>query len=416
MRRYLTITFSILLALCTAVTGFNAIVDPYSAFGSPLLTGINHEKPALSTGERVYKSRLARMRADTVILGTSRSEVGLDPRSRAFRATQVINLATSNQPYRETLELLELASQHGVRRAIVGFDFFAANDFRRYPPSYQPGIYASPNHWMLAASMTTLQASMNTVRNQDPKALAAAGAHLREDGMRLLGDAYVRAHGGHAQLFADTVASYLRDSYPYADAFGLDTSGSAPSEMICALRIFEFAHTNGIELHVFVSPSHAWMWEALYQAGLWGKWEAWKRRLVELEHHAATQSGAPSFTITDFSGFNAFTTEEVPAAMAVSQTMRWYIEASHYRPELGEIVLQRLLGKQQLESNQANFGTPLTTEGITAALSDIRADHARWRSNHLRDVSAIASQLSRSEAARWRNAGIRSKLVNQGCS
>jgi hypothetical protein len=416
MRRYIASAFLLMVIILAAAIVLNVLIDPYAIHDSTRHAGINLEKPALSANERLYKAQLAQTAATTVILGTSRSEVGIDPTSPAFGAGPIINLATSNQPYRETLELLQVASARGVRRAIVGLDFFAANDWRRYPSTYSPGMYAGINRWELAASMSTLLASYNTVRNQDPHRLAAVGAQLREDGMRLLGDGYISGQGGHYRLFLDTETSYLRDAYPQHNAFGLDLSDGGTSEMKCALRLFEYAHQHGIELYVFISPSHAQLWETLYQSGLWDKWEAWKRRLVAMGQLAAREAGTSPFDIVDFSGFNAFTTEPVPPQSQPSARMQWYIEASHYRPALGELVLERLLTRTSTDHRAADFGTSIDTTNIDGSLSDIRASHTRWRAANPTAVDDIAAALSRSILSRRRNATVQERFQGQGCS
>lgn len=106
MRRYIASAFLLMVIILAAAIVLNVLIDPYAIHDSTRHAGINLEKPALSANERLYKAQLAQTAATTVILGTSRSEVGIDPTSPAFGAGPIINLATSNQPYRETLELL----------------------------------------------------------------------------------------------------------------------------------------------------------------------------------------------------------------------------------------------------------------------------------------------------------------------
>jgi len=413
MRKYLAYTIALASTILAAAIALNLVVDPYAVHGGTRWRGFNLEKPALSTNERLHKALLARTPVTTVILGTSRSEVGIDPRSPAFGAGTVINLATSNQPYRESLELLQQAKAHGATRAVLGLDFFAANDWHRYPSTYAPGIYSRAMQWELAASLSTLLDSYNTVRNQDSGHIAAIGSQLRNDGLRTFGENYAAAQGGHLRLFIDTEAAYLRDAYPLPAAFGLDVSGSSASEMNCAYRLFEYAHRNGIELHAFISPSHARLWETLYQAGLWNKWEAWKRQLVILEQLAARNTGTATFPIIDFSGFNAFSTEPVPSD--ASAQMQWYIEASHYRPALGERVLERLFSGVTSGSLDPTFGIEINPGNIEMALDDTRSGHLQWRKANPVAVGEIAASVTGSSASRRRNSRIQARFPGQGC-
>ena len=70
--------------------------------------------------ERVFKTvGLARAKADVVILGTSRTDIGIGREHQAFQSKRVFNLATFGQPIRESRRLMEVVLEHGKPQAIV---------------------------------------------------------------------------------------------------------------------------------------------------------------------------------------------------------------------------------------------------------------------------------------------------------
>ena len=69
-----------------AIVAFNAWIDPYLLFGRPRVAGFNALKPAVETREALMKAyQAARIEAPrTVVLGSSRSDIGLDPAHAAW--------------------------------------------------------------------------------------------------------------------------------------------------------------------------------------------------------------------------------------------------------------------------------------------------------------------------------------------
>src|SRR5262245_49145076 len=80
-RRYAGILAAALLSAPLVVAGFVVVVDPYYVFGSPDWRGVNAVRPLYEPNVILAKPyQVERLRPAAVALGSSRVEVGLDPR------------------------------------------------------------------------------------------------------------------------------------------------------------------------------------------------------------------------------------------------------------------------------------------------------------------------------------------------
>jgi hypothetical protein len=113
-----------------ALAAFIMAVDPYYVFGSPSWHGINVVRPHYENRVVISKPyQVARLHPSAVALGSSRVEVGIDPRHPGWGTSDAFNFALpSSNSYVVMLAFLH-AQAHGrpLKRAVVGLDFFAFN-------------------------------------------------------------------------------------------------------------------------------------------------------------------------------------------------------------------------------------------------------------------------------------------------
>src|SRR5262245_58485394 len=112
------------------LAAFVVAVDPYYMFGSPSLPGVNAVRPYYEPHLLVAKPyQVWSRRPSAVALGSSRVEVGIDPRHDGWTSSNVFNFALpSNNSYATMLTFL-FAQRVGspLKQAVVGLDFFAFN-------------------------------------------------------------------------------------------------------------------------------------------------------------------------------------------------------------------------------------------------------------------------------------------------
>ena len=120
--------FAILPPLLLAL--FIVAVDPYYVFGSPSWKGFNAVRPYYEPHVLVAKPyQVRRQRPTAVALGSSRAEVGIDPRHPGWIDHNVFNFALpSSNSYAVMLAFLH-AQKIGtpLKQVVVGLDFFGYN-------------------------------------------------------------------------------------------------------------------------------------------------------------------------------------------------------------------------------------------------------------------------------------------------
>lgn len=344
---------------------FNIAVDPYDAFNTSNFFGINHSKPNRENNDRLFKALdIIRTKPITIILGSSRTKLGLDPTHPALNSQPpAYNLAINGPNTYELLRYLQhaIANQKELKEVIFGVDFFMFNSSLKNQPSFsesrlekqhmtiQDFINSAFSLDVLSASSETIIASINK-----PDKHNAYGENGFVPDINLNKAATERRFKGGINLYFD-----LHSDYQFSQQYLSDFKS-----------IVELCKQHGITLKVLISPSHATQWEAVRATGRWQTFEEWKREIVKI------------VPIWDFSGYNSITTEPI------SNNMKNYTDNSHYTKEIGDLVLNRVLSYQR-EKVPADFGILLTEKNIESHLAKIRADREAWAKNNSQEVKLV---------------------------
>jgi len=120
--------------------------------------------------------------------------------------------------------------------------------------------------------------------------------------------------------------------------------------------LLRLAYENEIQVDVVFGPNHILHWESLdYFVGL-DKWFQWKKDVLLTIDKVAAQYSMPAFPVYDFSIYHEYTAEKFPEEK--SELMNFHWELNHYKTELGDLVMDRLLGGNE------GFGVKLTLANI----------------------------------------------------
>jgi hypothetical protein len=380
--RYL-VTFCAVLAICAFLAASLAVfADPYLRFGTPPIAGLNEEKPAAYEHGTMAKSyALERVRPRTLILGNSRAEIGFDPESAEWPAhfRPVFNAAAAGQGLLYSLAMLQHAiATHGSPTIVLALDF---RDFLGDPGEFRDdrllvkadgapnSLYARQRLIDALAATLTIDAfwdSLRTVLHADP----VGGVTMTNLGFNPLRNyhAHVRSSGHHAlfeQNLRQAMALFKRTGVRDEDFDDQDRSIVVLGSIVAA------ASAKGAPVKMFVHPVHARYLEMISEVGLWRSLESWKRALARLA--ARYRSSGFEVELIDFSGYDLFATEPVPPPGDTTARMRWWWEAAHYKPELGERIIRRLFGQDR------DWGVSLEPRTIDEHLAHQTGGRTRYR-------------------------------------
>lgn len=409
-------TAAVLIAGVSAAV--NVLVDPYLVFGTPRLAGFNAVKPGAETHEWMMKAyQSSRVQPGTVILGSSRSDIGFDPASTAWpSATQpVYNLSVVGSRISHNLHYLQhLLANEPARQEpktlVVGLDFESFLYKPRPPGAPPPGPAPDETGGRLAVMPDGTPNTGRTLQQWKDRATATLSLDaLRDSTLTLLAnrassqpDIEPNGHlsegrfrqwlqqDGMAAMFeqknAGTVRNFNQPRHRLRDDQG------AVSSLQPIRQLIDLAHARQMRVMLLVQPSHATRMELMAAMGYWPAFEDWKTALTELV--ASEQAAGADVSLWDFGGYEAWVTEPVPADGDKAVRLRWFWDPVHYTAALGDVMIQRMLEAP----GAPPFGALLRPDSLQQRLEQVRIDRARYRQQQAGEV-ARATRLVCKETA-----------------
>lgn len=349
----------------------NMAVDPYGVMNKQELFGLELLKIKKIINVRLFKAvDVTRIQPKTVLLGSSRADLGLDPEHPAFKNKQpAYNLALVGPNMYEVKRYFEhaLKNQPDLKTVVIGIDFFMFNKYKVNEVDFSEKRLEKtsliPQDFVnISFSLDALNASKETI-----------GASVKSDAYYLYypnGLRYVYQNKPDEPIpnkFKGMLSGLMRGE-GYYQKYELS------AEFLNDLKdIVETCQKRNIDLKIFISPSHASQWESIRAVGLWSAFEDWKREIVKIT------------PVWDFSGYNSITTEPI------TNDMKNYWDSSHYRQEVGDLVINRLFDYQN-ETVAKDFGVLITESNIESHLQKIRFQREVWANNNP-DVVELVKDL-----------------------
>jgi hypothetical protein len=392
----------------------NIAVDPYGMYRWIDFGGFNRLKPKAGLSSRIVKPyRVLEIRPKTLLLGNSRVEIAFDPESSQWPAAQhpVYNMALPGTGVAAALRSLQHANTNSeVALVFMGVDFFdflsgeqpttSKPQSSPEPSEFERRMLVNPDgtrndrrwlqvlrdHLSVAFSLNTLADSLYTIAAQwlpDQNDLTALGFNPLHEYRRI-----VRVDG-HDVLFRQVETEYLRNHMH--ENLVLYDPGTNSSRALDELReLVALSRASNIRLVLYVPPYHARMLENHRLIGIWPLFEEWKRALVRVVEDARALPGSGTVELWDFSGYTEYTSERVPGPSEKGRQMRWYWEDGHYKRELGEEVLARVMGGKGVDASQAlAFGVKLDAQNVDGHLAAIQLDRQKYAETHRDEITAL---------------------------
>lgn len=361
--RYLFWLGMIFLASVPAFAAFNFLIDPYGIWDSRVIGQFNSAKPAETDNEMMFKAAdIRRHRPVTVLLGSSRVGYALDPRHPALvQRGPAYNLALLGGYMGPILEFYKhaLRQQPPPRRVIMGLDFFAFNRTAIVPASFDPDRLGR-DHVTVKDAVTSLLTRDAVIDSVGTVKTSLRDPQFRAFTLGMSSDALVRqleAEHGTPKRFAMSTELYINHRSRYRD---LVLSEEAFAELA---QIVQLSRERGIDLQLFIHPEHAVLLEAMRVRNVWETYWAWKKRIAALGPY------------WDFSGYNSITTEPIDPGMSR------YWDPSHFRKEVGDLILDRMLGVRNPDL-PADFGRQVTLADVDQWHADNDRAREDWAARH----------------------------------
>ncbi|MFB2895264.1 hypothetical protein ACE1CI_20350 [Aerosakkonemataceae cyanobacterium BLCC-F50] len=366
-RRYSLILVAVILVESLLFASFNLVVDPYGVMNSRIISKVNRLKPEINDHVMLYKAvAVTRIKPKVIFIGSSRTEFGLDPKHPVFaNSPSTYNLALTGANMYPVMRYLQhaIANQPNLQQVVIGIDLFMFSNLSEIPSDFsetrlERQTIAPQDALNVLFSLDAFQASRDTIdiNKKDSKSIGYFYPDGRRDDRYYVKQVY--ENKPLLVIFKEVIKkNHFRAPIKDKD---LQLSNSLLSNF---KTIVSICKQRNIDIKILISPSHATEWEALRVREIWPIFEQWKREIVKI---------AP---VWDFSGYNSITTE------AIGKNMKNYIDNSHYRKEVGDLVLNRIFRYNE-ESVPADFGVLLTPENIESHLAKIRSDREIWAKNN----------------------------------
>jgi hypothetical protein len=331
-----------LWTLAAGLAGFFAVaavvavaLDPFGIFSSE-----ERIRPARNDNDRLIKPFDPVVRPARVIFaGTSRTKQGLDPAELARDAgVLVYNAGIDGGPLAESAALARFHARYvrGLRH--VYLELFPVGNLLSTNTSN-----VGPQPSDLLRLILSGSAQLAAFRMIFPQEATQPYTHLSGFGPAsypcakctfdaFLDQAHWRKPAMDFELEAD-LAPFLK-------------------------RLRDDAAAHGVELRYYLPPLHSWVAYSYFARGSWQALEALKLQLAGVGG------------VHDFLRFDEFT-DEPPATQ-----MRYWLEAWHYSPELGERMALPMMGNRPVASR--GFGSELSPATVQEELAAWRAERDAW--------------------------------------
>jgi hypothetical protein len=398
------------MAVLLAATVFNYIIDPYNIFQTIKLPGINTAK--LATGNRTALTKaymVSKREADTLITGTSKFDVGINPDSHYLPASDkpAFNLAIPGADLYQQYRYIQHANNTHKPSLIImslEFELFLQQPATEpYPPVGELKTFekrlsvtytgdSNEQQWLQKLKDFSASLIANTAILDSIKTILAGSQIWISDSGQSSGLTRFSTeinNKGAFSIFRDTIQLQTRN---------LDTAQvlNNSSPYMALDDIIGFCNGNNIRLLLVIPPYHAFQYELWDRAGLWHAFENWKQSVLLRVTEANKISGRIS--LWDFARYNEKTGEAVPTAGNTMQKMQWYWEPIHFKNSLGDVILQTVF-----HAPDSATGIQLSTANFCQSVENNRQRRKTYRSNNTKQIDLfndiIAEHLSTKNTA-----------------
>ena len=389
------------LFVCTLGAAFNYLVDPYSLFGTRRIAGFNERKPTASDRVRVVKPYMAsRAQPRVVIGGNSRPELGLNPQSACWKASEqpVFNMGVPGASVFMQSRYVQHAAGGRAHLVLFGIDFFdfltdaskptEPVDWVQLEKSLegrldlaQSGARWNEDFFSSLFSLKTVSDAVVTLASQNNP----YSSTLYENGFNPgLDYVPIIKNEGQAVLFSQKNQE-LRKTLQQPHLGVVDVSGQQTEALQALRQLLVWSKHRGIQLVLFINPYHSDYLVQIETTGNWRLFEDWKRQVARL----ADEYAVP---LWDFNSIDQYSTETPPGFNDKHTILRWFWEPAHYRREIGDRMLAAMLSRPcERSGTHDRFGRQINPQNLQNHLDDIRLKLHRFMDANPEVIKRLAA-------------------------
>lgn len=392
-RRYLTCFAAAAAGLSLVLAALNVASDPYGVF--------RHTVPLPTQGQILFRTRTAKAetlrheRCDVILLGTSRIQSGIPTTSDVWGEKRVCDAALDGTNLHEIEKVFRLAVQHQrPARILLGVDLLMFGNFRSTNADFDVSYFNPETNWVeyyaekLIGRRAT-EASFKLLRKKLTQ---------RPDGTRKNKKKRTKKHKSAKPNLSGTreaVRQTLTKKF-FVDEDTYNAFRYSSERLTLLAGMVKTARERNIRLDLVINPVHAIQLETMDRMGIY---EQFERMKVDTARLVGQRNEPTGIYLWDFTGYEGLVAEKLPRG---SEKMRWYSESSHYKKNLGKLVVQRITGSVPEES--ATFGTRLFFDSVGAQNTLLRATRERWRDQNPEEVQWLDRLYKQTAKERERRA------------
>lgn len=388
-RRYVALFCGCAATALLFVASLNYLVDPYllHQWDSPLLQRLQPTREKLSVWGKTYA--VARYRPAVVYIGNSRTEMGLPAGMHdLFEGQRVFNSAVSGASVGDAIHLAEHAARVShVDTMVWGIDA-PSFSMEQGSAGIEPGLTDDGPAFFARRALLNVKRGLTVDMTHDTLRLLSGSfgsvcrSSLALHGQRdhLCFSDRIKGWGGTAPAMVPRLQEFGAGAGPTPDAL---QAFDATVDKLCR---------HGTRLRLYINPTHAMTMDVLYWRGKWPAMEQWQRDITLLAERRRAQGC--DLRLVDFSGFNSITSEAIPQ-FGGAREMRYYWEASHYRDNVGRMILSRLFaGGAGEPAPPDDFGIELTSRTLAAHQADMRAARDRFHAAFPQETAFVRKLIT----------------------
>jgi hypothetical protein len=378
-----------MLAVYFVITAILSLtINPWRINSTPLSLASMDPWREIGENVRVGKAALAnRGDWETIIIGSSRMEIGFDPTNDAFGDATTVNLAMAAAGITETAPVAQyiLNRNPGTKTLIYGIDggdLYSDFDSRKFTRFHQSPF--ADNNISIERGINQLIGGRSLV---DSIGTIQRSISKKQPGRTQLGRWLEPTNPTNIRRYIES--NFNMGFEKSADKWSMREQQLRTHKSDLVFDVLGRARKSGIAVHVIIPAQHALkQMHPTEDEPEVMCWQADIKTLIDICSRVnEIPSDAPPVKLWSFLIFNKYTTESLPVPEDESQRLDYWFDLGHAKPDLVSAALPTILGQ---EPGDQSTGEPLCVNLLEGSWDDhLRtwiAGHRAYCKAHREDV------------------------------